>query len=137
MGVVYRAYDDRLQREVAVKVFPLDGHGARRDRARLFEEARAASALQHPNIISIYDVGEELTTVGTDPVDERLVGWIAMEMVEGKTLEALITEGRLPVKRALEVMVPVGDAVSGAPAARSGHRDRKPGHIGVWPARRA
>src|SRR5213592_2820441 len=77
MGVVYRAYDDRLQREIALKVFALDGRGGRRDRARLFEEARAASALQHPHIVSIYDVGEELSTLLSDDGEARAVGWIA------------------------------------------------------------
>src|SRR5450759_2424068 len=79
MGVVYRAYDDRLQREIALKVFSLDGRAGRRDRARLFEEERAASALKHPNIVSIFDVGEEVSRIGGEEGEERLVGWIAME----------------------------------------------------------
>jgi len=133
MGVVYRAYDDRLQRDIALKVFALDGRGGRRDRARLFEEARAASSLQHPNIVAIYDVGDELTTIGTDPPEEQHVGWIAMEVVEGKSLEAHITDGRLSVKRALELLIPVADALARAHAAGIVHRDIKPANIVVTP----
>lgn len=137
MGVVYRAFDDRLQREVALKVFALDGRAARRDGARLFEEARAASSLKHPNIVSVFDVGEELSTVGTDPIDERLVGWIAMERVEGKPLSTMLAGGRLAFRRALEILTPVADALASAHAAGIVHRDIKPANIVVTPEGRA
>lgn len=129
MGIVYRGYDDRLQREVALKVVALDGAGGR-ERARLFEEARAASALQHPAIVSVFDVGEEVAGEGEE---ERRLGWIAMEKVEGKTLEQLVAGGRLPVKRALNVMVPVADALARAHEAGIVHRDVKPANVVVTP----
>jgi Tol biopolymer transport system component len=132
MGTVYRAYDDRLQREIALKVFALDAKGGRRDRARLFEEARAASALQHPHIVSIYDVGEDVSALGSED-GARAVGWIAMERVEGETLEAVLHPGRLTVKRALDVLVPVADALARAHAAGIVHRDVKPANIVVTP----
>lgn len=130
MGVVYRAYDDRLQREIALKVFSFDG-GGRRDRARLFEEARAASALKHPNIVSIFDVGEELSTIASQDGTERMLGWIAMEKIEGKTLEALIGSGPIPIRRALDILIPVADALARAHAAGIIHRDIKPANIVV------
>jgi len=130
MGVVYRAYDDRLQREVALKVFPLDGMGGRRDRARLFEEARAASGLQHPNIVPVFDVGEELSLFGSPDGEKRSLGFIAMEKVDGETLEALLAaRGKLAVKRALEILVPVADALARAHSAGIVHRDVKPANI--------
>jgi serine/threonine protein kinase len=132
MGVVYRAYDDRLQREIALKVFALDAKGGRRDRARLFEEARAASSLQHPHIVSIYDVGEELSSLGAED-GPRVVGWIAMEKVEGEPLELLLHKGRLGVKRTLDILIPVADALARAHAIGIVHRDVKPANIIVTP----
>src|SRR5512134_3885038 len=79
MGEVYRARDGRLGREVALKVLP-ESLSSDRDRLRRFEqEARSASALNHPNIVTIYDVGQ---TNG--------VSWIAMELVEGASLRQLL-----------------------------------------------
>jgi serine/threonine protein kinase len=133
MGVVYRAYDERLEREVALKVVPLDGHAARRDRARLFEEARAASSLAHPGIVSIFDVGEALTTIGSSDgaAEERLVGWIAMERVVGRTLEAVFQEGPVPLPRLLALLTPVADALARAHASGLVHRDVKPANVMV------
>ncbi|MEO6323278.1 MAG: LpqB family beta-propeller domain-containing protein [Thermoanaerobaculia bacterium] len=133
MGVVYRAFDDRLQREIAIKVFSLDGRAGRRDRARLFEEARAASALKHPNIVSIFDVGEEVSGIGGEPGEDRLVGWIAMERVEGGTLESLVSLGALSIRKSLDIMIPVADALATAHAAGIVHRDIKPANIVVTP----
>lgn len=137
MGVVYRGYDDRLQREVALKVLDLDGRAGRRDRARLFEEARAASALQHASIVAVYDVGETLSPVGDPSGEDRLVGWIAMELVTGETLESLLARGRLTARRALELLLPVADALATAHAAGIVHRDVKPPNIVITAEGRA
>ena len=91
MGEVWRARDTRLGREVAIKVLPRE-LAADQDRLRRFEkEARSASALNHPNIVTIYDIGS---------VDS--VSYIAMERVEGKTLRELLSAGPLPSKSSSE-----------------------------------
>ena len=90
MGEVWRARDTRLGREVAIKVLPRE-LAADQDRLRRFEkEARSASALNHPNIVTIYDIGSADS-----------VSYIAMERVEGKTLRELLSAGPLPVKKLL------------------------------------
>src|SRR5437867_3248219 len=82
MGEVYRARDTRLGREVAIKVLP-EALASDSDRLRRFEqEARAASALNHPNIVTIYDVGRE-----------RGVSYMAMELVEGRSLREMLASG--------------------------------------------
>jgi eukaryotic-like serine/threonine-protein kinase len=88
MGEVYRARDRTLDRDVALKVLP-EEFAASRERLRRFEqEARAASALSHPNIVTIYGFGSEGTT-----------SFIAMELVAGKTLRSLLSGGALPMKK--------------------------------------
>jgi eukaryotic-like serine/threonine-protein kinase len=120
MGEVYRARDTRLGREVAVKVLP-DSVSANADRLRRFEkEARSASALNHPNIVVIYDVGESDSG-----------SYIAMELVEGKTLQDLLDQGALPVKRLLAISAQVADGLARAHAAGIVHRDLKPENIMV------
>src|SRR6059036_1147428 len=82
MGVVYRAQDMRLRRHVAIKILPAE-FSADRDRLHRFErEARSASALNHPNIVTIYELGQDGST-----------HYIAMELVEGKTLRELLVAG--------------------------------------------
>ena len=84
MGEVYRARDERLNRLVAVKVLPADRVAANAERRRRFiQEAQLASALQHPNIVTIFDIGS--TEVGD---------YLAMELVRGRTLDAVIPHGR-------------------------------------------
>ncbi|MGH9366006.1 MAG: protein kinase domain-containing protein [Thermoanaerobaculia bacterium] len=120
MGEVYRARDTRLSREVAVKVLPGE-LSADRERLRRFEkEARSASSLNHPNIVTIYDLGQ------TDGVS-----WIAMERVEGKTLRELLSSGALPVKRVLSIGAQVADGLSKAHEAGIVHRDLKPENVMV------
>src|SRR6202171_6618720 len=104
MGEVYRARDARLGREVAIKLLP---EAVASDPARLsrFEqEARSASALNHPNIVTIYDVGQ---------VDS--VSYIAMELVQGKTLRDLLAEGPLAARRVLSLGGEVAAAMDRAP----------------------
>jgi eukaryotic-like serine/threonine-protein kinase len=120
MGVVYKALDIRLDRPVAVKVLlPEKVEDARR-KQRFILEAKAASALSHPNIVHIYDIGE---TGGVD--------FIAMEFVPGKTLDRLIPRHGMQTGEALRYAVQIADALAKAHAAGIVHRDLKPGNIMV------
>jgi len=120
MGEVYRARDTRLGREVAIKVLP-DSLSTSADRLRRFEkEARSASALNHPNIVVIYDFGEAASG-----------SYIAMELVQGQTLRDLLDEGALPMKRTLAISAQVADGLAKAHAAGIVHRDLKPENIMV------
>ncbi len=117
---MYRARDTRLGREVAIKVLPAEV-AADPGRLKRFEkEARSASALNHPNIVTIYDIG---ATEG--------VSWIAMERVEGKTLRDLLFAGALPVKRLLQVATQIADGLARAHEAGIVHRDLKPENVMV------
>ena len=118
MGEVYRATDIRLNRSIAIKLLPaqfsVDG-----DRLHRFEqEARAASALNHPNIITIYELGCDGTT-----------HYIAMELVEGKTLRELISSGSLSMRKAIEIAAQVADGLTKAHEAGITHRDIKPENL--------
>jgi eukaryotic-like serine/threonine-protein kinase len=120
MGAVYRARDTRLGREVAVKVLPAE-LASDASRLRRFEkEARSASALNHPNIVTIHDVGFS-----------DGVAWIAMERVDGKTLRQLVSRGALPVKRLLAIATQIADGLATAHAAGIVHRDLKPENVMV------
>jgi serine/threonine protein kinase len=120
MGEVYRARDTRLSREVAIKVLPAVVASDPERLKRFEKEARSASALNHPNIVTIYDVGQ------TDGVS-----WIAMELVEGKTLRELLASGALPVKRLLQLATPVAEGLAKAHEAGIVHRDLKPENVFV------
>jgi len=118
MGKVYLARDARLGRNVALKLLPAsftcDG-----DRVRRFEqEARAASALNHPNILTIHEIGEEGET-----------HFIATEYVEGETLRERLRRGALPPAEALDIAVQVAAALAAAHAAHVIHRDIKPENL--------
>ena len=120
MGEVYRAKDPRLGREVAVKVLP-EALAQDRDRLSRFEqEARAASALNHPNIVTIHEIGREGD-----------VAFIAMELVEGTTLRELTASGPMPVRRVLNVAAQVAEGLSKAHSAGIVHRDLKPENVMV------
>ncbi len=123
MGVVYRARDTRLNRAVALKFLAQEtGPGAERHR-RFIHEAQAASALNHPNIITIYDVG---SADGQD--------FIAMELVTGRSLQALIAPGGLRVGETLGYAIQIAGALAGARAAGIVHRDLKPANVMVTEA---
>src|SRR5436305_4435794 len=94
MGEVYRARDTRLGREIALKVLPDDVAADPSRRQRFEHEARAASALNHPNILSIYDVGSE-----------NGVAYMVSELVEGESLREVIDRGPLGVRKLLEIGV--------------------------------
>ena len=120
MGEVYRARDTRLSREVAVKVLPA-AVASDAERLNRFEtEARAASALNHPAIVTIYDVGQ------TDGVS-----WIAMEVVEGPTLRELILPGPMPIKKLLQIAPQITDGLAKAHESGIVHRDLKPENVMV------
>jgi serine/threonine protein kinase len=118
MGVVYKAYDSVLQRPVALKILPDWRLVDPESRQRLVREARAASALDHPNIVTIHDIG-----------CERGVDFIAMEYVPGTTLTKLIGRKGLPVDDALKYAVQIADALAAAHGAGIVHRDLKPANI--------
>ena len=118
MGEVYRARDERLKREVAVKVLPAELSADAERRARFEREARAASALSHPNILTIYDIGSAGDVV-----------YIAMELVEGGTLKDLTASGAVPVRKLLELATQVADGLAAAHAAGIVHRDLKPANV--------
>ena len=121
MGEVYRARDPRLGRDVAIKVLPPDLAGDENRRRRFFQEAHAASALNHPSIVSIHEMES------ADGVD-----FIVMEHVPGRTLDAVIRSG-LRLGDALRIAVPVADALACAHAAGIVHRDLKPANVMVTP----
>jgi serine/threonine protein kinase/Flp pilus assembly protein TadD len=126
MGKVYLARDTRLGRQVALKLLlPRFTEDAQRVR-RLRQEARVASALNHPNIIIIYEIGEASTESGS-------VHFIATEFIEGRTLGALIRSGEMKLGEALEVAMQVAGALSAAHAAGIVHRDIKPENIMLRP----
>jgi hypothetical protein len=118
MGEVYRARDGRLGRDVALKVLPTDAERDAGRRARFEQEARAASALAHPNIVAVYDIGESDGSV-----------WIAMELVEGRTVRDLLASGPLPTRRVLDVGTQVAEGLAAAHAAGIVHRDLKPENL--------
>jgi Tol biopolymer transport system component/predicted Ser/Thr protein kinase len=120
MGAVYRAYDTRLHRQVAVKVLLPDPLADPDRKPRLLREARAASALNHPNIVTIHEIG---TARGQD--------FIAMEYVEGHPLSKILPSKGLPVAKALDYAVQIADALSQAHAAGVVHKDLKPANIMV------
>ena len=120
MGEVYRARDTRLGREVAVKVLPA-AVSSDPDRLKRFEkEARSASALNHPNIVTIHDIGES-----------GGASFIAMEVVEGQTLREVLAEGSVAPKRLLAIAAQVADGLAKAHGAGIVHRDLKPENVMV------
>ena len=125
MGVVYRARDTRLERFVAIKLLPPEQMSNPDRKRRFVQEAKAASALNHPNIVTIHEIDAD------DGAD-----FIVMEHVEGSPLNRLIPEHGLPVAQALAYALQIADALSAAHTAGIVHRDIKPGNIMVTPAGR-
>jgi Tol biopolymer transport system component len=124
MGVVYRADDLRLKRTVALKLLPPELALDPARRARLLAEARAASALNHPHIVTVHEIAE---ADGTD--------FIAMEYVEGRSLDRLIGASGLPLTEALDYTAQILSALSAAHAQGVVHRDLKPANVIVTPQR--
>ena len=127
MGEVYRARDPRLGRDVAIKVvlaaFAVDG-----ERVHRFEqEARAAAALNHPNILAIYDIGQHDPSTRSGPP----VLYIVSELLEGDTLRARLGTGMLPVRKGLDYSVQIAHGLGAAHEKGIVHRDLKPENVFV------
>ena len=118
MGRVYLAEDTKLKRKVALKVLPAAGSGDQEGRRRLLREAQAVAALDHPNICAIYEVDE-----ASDPC------YIAMQYVEGETLEARMEKGRLSLDDSLNIAAQIADALCEAHSHGIIHRDVKPSNV--------
>jgi Tol biopolymer transport system component/tRNA A-37 threonylcarbamoyl transferase component Bud32 len=118
MGVVYEAQDGHLDRAVALKVLPHDALANPARKQRFVQEAKAASALNHPHIVTIHDIDSE---GGVD--------FIAMELIRGRTLEQVLSRGKLRLADALKYGVQIADALAAAHAAGIVHRDLKPGNV--------
>jgi eukaryotic-like serine/threonine-protein kinase len=118
MGEVYRGRDTRLDRSVAIKVLPAAFAANAQLRARLEREARAISALNHPNVCTLYDVGSQ---DGTD--------YLVMELIEGETLADRIARGPLALAEALKIAAEIASALDKAHRAGIVHRDLKPGNV--------
>jgi serine/threonine-protein kinase len=118
MGEVWRAHDTRLDREVAIKILAGDFTRDTVQKQRFFREARAASALVHPNIITVHEINS------ADGID-----FIVMEYVRGQSLWELLARGKLPIPRALSYSIQICEALATAHHAGVVHRDLKPGNI--------
>jgi serine/threonine-protein kinase len=120
MGEVFVARDPKLGRKVAIKLLPARLAGDRDTLARFTQEARSASALNHPNIVTIHEVG----ATGDAP-------FIVMEYVDGRDLRTLIGEGALPVRQVLDIATQIADGLAAAHERGIVHRDLKPENIMV------
>src|SRR5271165_710737 len=120
MGEVYRAIQGSLGRQVAIKVLPPEKVADPERKQRFVQEAKAASSLNHPNIITIYDIGQ------AEGVD-----FISMECVSGKTLDRMIPRRGMRLNDALKCAVQIADALARAHSAGIVHRDLKPGNLMV------
>jgi DNA helicase-2/ATP-dependent DNA helicase PcrA len=118
MGAVYKAHDEKLDRIVAVKVLPPDAVTHEERRRRFLQEARAASALNHPHILTVYEIGD------TDGKP-----FIAMEYIEGETLRQKITARALVISEVLDIAIQIAQGLSKAHEAGIAHRDLKPENL--------
>ncbi len=117
MGEVYRARDTRLGRDVALKIVPPEMASDPSRRQRFELEARAVAALNHPNIVSVYDVGFEDGAA------------FMVSVVRGETLRSVIQRGPVALRKTMDVAVQTADGLAAAHAARIAHRDLKPENI--------
>src|SRR5271170_5330113 len=118
MGEVYRARDARLNRDVAIKILPASFSADRERLQRFSQEARAAAALNHPNILSIFDIGEE-----------RGAPYVVSELLEGETLRERLRTGPLPTRRVIDYAVQVAKGLPAAHEKGIVHRDLKPENL--------
>jgi serine/threonine protein kinase len=118
MGAVYKAYDTNLHRVIALKLLPPEYLTHADRRRRFLQEARAASALNHPHILTVYEVGEH---------DGK--PYIAMEFIEGETLRQKIRERGLQLKEAIEIALQIAEGLNRAHEFGIVHRDLKPENL--------
>ncbi|HEX8635707.1 MAG TPA: protein kinase [Pyrinomonadaceae bacterium] len=118
MGEVYLAYDSRLKRKIALKVLPDSFIDSREHLRRFEQEARAVSALNHPNIITIHEIGTDGDT-----------HFIATELIEGETLRQKLRTGRLEIEQILDIVIQIASALNAAHGSGIVHRDLKPENI--------
>jgi DNA helicase-2/ATP-dependent DNA helicase PcrA len=118
MGAVYKAHDEKLDRIVALKVLPQDAVAHEDRRRRFLQEARAASALNHPHILTVYEVGED-----------KGRPFMAMEYIQGDTLRQKIEDRSLSLSRALEIAIQIAEGLSKAHEHGIIHRDLKPENL--------
>lgn len=118
MGEVYRAHDSRLNRTVAIKVLPASFSADRERLQRFAQEARAAAALNHPNILSIFDIGEE-----------QGAPYVVSELLEGETLRERLRNGALPIRRVIDYATQVAKGLAAAHEKGIVHRDLKPENL--------
>ena len=123
MGVVYRAFDERLERRVAVKHIRRRDAADRRSRERLRLEARTVASLSHPAIVQIHDI-----------LEENNADWIVMELVEGQTLHTILQDGPLPLAQTLYLALEVADGLAEAHNKGIVHRDLKTENVMVTPS---
>jgi serine/threonine protein kinase/Tol biopolymer transport system component len=122
MGEVYRARDTRLGRDVALKVLPPHLVETERSRARFEREAKTISQLNHPNICTLFDVGEA-------SVDGSSFRYLVMELIEGESLSQRLTRGPMPLDQVLKAGTEIADALDRAHRKGIVHRDLKPGNV--------
>ena len=120
MGEVYRARDPRLGRDVAIKVLPAEWSTDTSRMKRFEQEARSASALNHPNIVTVYDFGSS-----------EGLSYIAMEKVEAETLRTMVSRGPMAIKKMLPIGTQIADGLAKAHEAGIVHRDLKPENVMV------
>lgn len=118
MGAVYQAYDEKLDRVVALKLLPLDAVRNEDRRRRFLQEARAASALNHPHILTVYEIGEDQGR-----------HYIAMEYIQGETLRQRLSSGELCVVDVLDLAIQIADGLAKAHEHGIVHRDLKPDNL--------
>jgi serine/threonine protein kinase len=130
MGEVYLAQDTALGRNVALKILPPEIVRSEERVRRFVLEAKSASSLSHPNIVTIHEIGQDAVKSAGEP-DSAPVHYISMELVSGKTLSALIHEDRTELRTLLGYLAQAADGIAKAHAAGIVHRDLKPGNIMV------
>ena len=129
MGAVYLADDTRLGRRVALKVLPANVAADPDRMHRFVQEAKLASALTHPNVAYIYELGESSGETGEDPG----LRFLAMEYVEGEPLSVRLSRGQLAFSELLSIGVQVADALDDAHSKGIVHRDIKPSNLMLTP----
>ncbi len=120
MGEVYRARDNRLGRDLAIKILSRKLSASKQDFERFEREARSASALNHPNIVTIFELGQVDSTY-----------YIAMELVEGELLRDMLAAGSIPLQQAIPIAAQIADGLAKAHEAGVVHRDLKPENLMV------